>query len=274
MFIVVVFATSMFLAVSAFVVGTTSVQQFHRANSEYHTNNLAVIGQAISSSANENPISVYHNGLVYLNDPNTTIDMKKREWRYLHFREPLSQVYKAQSGEFQTESSGLRVHPKPIHKVIEYRLAIWMDSPMGGANDSLSVNIESGTYSPSLIEGEQQRMFRLSRKFHRFYADARSFKYLIPVKSEGRPLTHLLEAFSLGETVTASTCDRIHATMTSPPIYLNCNDLFNAWGEPIYAHVPSRANELILTNVLGLKYLNGTTVEHVRMAEEINIEIN
>lgn len=291
MYTFVILAVSVFWFVAAFLIGNIGIQQFHEANAQFHKNNLAVIGKAISRAAAENPLSLYQDGFAYPQKGEGRINTQKLHYQYLNFSLPDNVQYGHAQGEFRSQTS-----TGTLNGLRERRLVLWMESPLYsfkgkddylagntcgsatdgvgasrwcGADNSMWLNIESGPAALVQIESEQQRLYRLSRKFYRLYGAERTFNVLAATGTS-KPLV----GYTTKPTLTASSCTGTVATAVQPGMVFNCSDLFNAWGEPVWLHVLA-SNHVVITNVLGLKHQGPATnnVEKpVRLAEDIHID--
>lgn len=291
MFLVVVFGVMMFVGFCAFVVGTLSLGHFHNANSEYHADNLAVIAAALKGAADERPEIVgLTNGLLQSGLPKLpNLDTSRSQYAHLRLRE--MDFYNYDLGEFQSQTSA-----GASTGVFGTRVAAWMPSPLVPVNSvyldenpcakaadagaglasshwcgqagSLWTKIETSDSILRQYETEQHRLYRLARKLTRLYAKERTFTALGPVGTS-EPLIRYTHHVG----VTYSTCtDSSIRTTSAVPVPLDCRDLFNAWGKPLYLHIVA-PNHAVITNVLGVNHRGADgLIKPVRLAEELYIE--
>lgn len=294
MFIPVVLAVCMFWAMGALFMGSAALESFHRADAQIHTNNIAVISKAIADMANEQPASLYATGEYEYPGPGKLLDTDSTQWQHLKFRD--LERYEHATGRFRSQTSaGLTTG------IVEQRMAVWLESPRHsffgdkyleqnpcamsgdtaekldskrwcGTPHSLWAKIESGTAAIVQIEAEQQRLYRTTRKFYRYYGAERTFAHLGSLLGEGVTGQPLVFFTKNPSSLTAQNCTGTQWTNTSPAIPLDCNDLFNAWEAPVWLHIVAN-NQAILTNVLGIDHqAQGEAMKPVRLAENIHIK--
>lgn len=127
-----------------------------------------------------------------------------------------------------------------------------------GRNNSIWAKAESRTHFSAQILGEQQRMARTMAKFYRDYSAKQSF---VPLAPAG---TYSSLGQLVGYTGTAGNCAGEFAL---GEIILNCSDLFNHWGHPIYFEKINDQHIFLVNQTALIRYGS-----NVRLAEEARME--
>lgn len=289
MFIVIVVMAGIVLF-TAITVGVLPLyEMYHSNNSQVIAGEIASIQQAVNNHAGDDLDGFYLNGYAYPSSVSgARMSVSKQEYRDLYF---LSyDRYKHIETNFNYINTGDSSRPVKSH-----RFAMWFESPFGnflgndytkagsnkcGVGDVLTANfwcgnakslwakLESHTGHFGLIQSEQHRLYRLSRKFYRYYESKGSFAGLGAGFS---PLASYVDGGILagGPEINKVNCSGVYNLDGIP---LGCQDMFNAWGGAIYLHATS-ADNIAFTNSLGIELVqpDGANRKYVGLAEEINI---
>lgn len=276
MFIVIAVVAGIIL-LTALTVGIAPLFEiYHSNNSEVIAGEIAIIQEAVAQEAAENIDLLYRDGYAVPVVGGNRVNVNLPAYRHLYFASYDRYKY--------IETNFDHVSTEIDSKLVDSRrFAMWFESPFGnflgdkyvvgeefeaqnwqGDSKSLWAKLETHTSHYSLIQTEQQRLYRLSRKFYRYYEEVGTFQMLGESPSSG-PLTSMVGLSS------SDSCTGSHDLNGIP---LGCQDMLNTWGEPIYLHVVNDSH-IALTNSLGIKFktgVQGAQPKYVGLAEEINID--
>lgn len=287
MFVVIVVMAGIVLF-TALTVGVLPLYEvFHNNNSQIIAGEIAAIQRAVNDKAIDNVGDFYTNGYSFPTEGAGGINALTDENRYLHF---------LNYERYKHSESFFNYYNSPSSIVRSHRFAMWFESPFGnflgedytkagfnkcgsgavgdsqqwcGDNRSLWTKLESHTGHYDLIQSEQHRLYRLSRKFYRYYERNGSFS---DFGVSTNALVDLVDGGPLdgGMPILAHECSGDYYFKGIP---LGCNELFNAWGGAIYLHSIGD-NYIALTNSLGIELVqaDGSASKYVGLAEEINID--
>lgn len=283
MFVVIALMVGVILFTAISAAALPLFQIFHENNSQIIAHEIAAIQEAVSNEAIDNLSRLYDESYGGYASPNTPpLSVNSIEHRSLYFLN--YERYKYRVSRFNYVNT-------PTTAVQSHRFAVWFESPFGnflggdytkadsnkcgtgdfssaqtwcGDSKSLWAKLESHTGHYELIQSEQQRLYRLSRKFYRYYEETGSFNEF---NAGANALANVLDYNS---PVSPANCTGVYFFKDIP---LGCQDLFNGWGQAIYLHKVSD-NHIVLTNSLGIKTgpRHGVLNKYVGLAEEINID--
>jgi len=281
MFIVIVVMAGIILFAALSVAILPLFEIYHINNSQVIAGDIAAIQQAVNYEGIDNIGALYTDGYAYPSDvAGSRINVNLPEYRHLVFLN--HQRYKHIETTLNYESA-------PARTVRSHRMAIWFESPFGnflendytkaafnrcgtgdistaktwcGDSKSIWAKLETHTGHYELIQSEQHRLYRLSRKFYRFYEETGSFEVF-------GIHTDAISNLVVGGPVVLGSCSGTYFYKNIP---FDCQDMFNAWGKPIYFHSLS-SEHVALTNSLGIAVVQpaGAGIKYVGIAEEINI---
>lgn len=281
MFIVIVALAGIILFTALNVAILPLFEMYHSNNSQIIAGDIAAIQRVVSLEAADNTAALYADGYAFPEERiDARIDVNLPEYRYLAFLN--YERYKHIKTNFEYDVTSSRT-------VNSHRFAVWFESPFGnflgddytkdGSNscgagdfssaqtwcgDSKSVwaKLESHERHYELIQSEQHRMYRLTRKFYRYYEEVGSFKELLGVPKDA--IANLVD----GAPIAPATCSGIYFYKDVP---FSCQDMFNAWGKPIYLHALN-LDHIAFTNSLGIELVQaGGGIKYVGIAEDVNI---
>lgn len=291
MFIIIVVMAGIVLF-TALTVGILPLYEtFHSNNSQIIANEIATIQKAVNDKASDDIGDFYQNGYAYPSSvTNARMNVNAQEYRHLSFIN--YERYKHIESNFKYKDIG-----RAGESVYSKRFAIWFESPFGnflgedytkaafnkcrvsnaetegvmeaqewcGDTKSLWGKLESHTGHFNLIQSEQHRLYRLSRKFYRYYEAVGSFSEF-GVRTDS--LAKLVAPAAV-PSLNASNCVGVYYFKDIP---LGCQDMFNSWGKAIYLHSLNE-DHIALTNSLGIELVqpNATIKKYVGLAEDINI---
>lgn len=282
MFVVIALMVGVILLTAISAAALPLFQIFHENNSEIIAYEIAVIQEAVANEAADNLTDFYIYGYAYPDANGGRLNAAIKEHRGLHFLN--YERYKHATTAYKYENTATT-------SVAAHRFAVWFESPFGkylgddytkadfnacgvggfsdsqtwcGDSESLWAKLDSHASHYDLIQSEQQRLYRLSRKFYRYYEEVGSFEAF---NAGGNALANMLDT---GTPVVSNACNGVKSIENIP---LGCQDIFNAWGEPIYLHKVTD-NHIVLTNSLGIKAGSGVAEpsNYIGLAEEINID--
>lgn len=279
MFIVIVALAGIILFTALNIAILPLFEMYHSNNSQIIAGDIAAIQRVVSLEAADNTAALYAGGYAFPDKlTGSRIDVKLPEYRNLAFLN--YERYKHSKTNFVYDVTSSR-------KVNSHRFAVWFESPFGnflgedytkadfnscgvggfssrtwcGDTKSVWAKLESHERHYELIQSEQHRMYRLTRKFYRYYEEMGSFKELGVVKA---PIASLV----VGAPVAPDTCSGIYFYKDVP---FSCQDMFNAWGKPIYLHALN-LDHIAFTNSLGIELVQaGGGIKYVGIAEDVNI---
>lgn len=290
MFIVIVVMAGMVLF-TALAVGVLPLFDiFHSNNSQVVAGEIAAIQRVVSDTAADDLAYFYREGYA-IPSAGGKIDVNSAEHRDLYFMNYQRYQYTKPNIKFKSDEGS--------DGVWSHRFAMWFESPFGnflgsdytkdgfnkcgvgtvetaevwcGDTKSLWAKLESKNSHYGLIQSEQQRLYRLSRKFYRYYEETGDFESLVSplvAPAKGAIASVAIHAVNGSSPTNMSECAGIYNLKGVP---LGCNDMFNAWGKPIYLHVLS-SDHIAFTNSLGIEIVQaaGLARKYVGLAEEINI---
>lgn len=289
MFIVIVVMAGIILSTALTVAILPLSEMFHASNSQIIAHEIAEIQRVINNSASDDVGAFYRDGYSYPSGAaGAKINLNDSSYRYLAFFN--YDRYKHKEAKFVYKNT-------PNGSVYSHRSAVWFESPFGnfladdytkaefnrcgtgsfeaaqswcGDAKSLWAKSESHTSHFDLVQSEQHRLYRMSRKFYRYYENNGSFSELGSAGQKAALSSIVTSIVTGSPAATASTCSGVYYYKGMP---FGCQDMFNAWGEPIYLHVVGEGH-VVLTNSLGIQVATpqGAPEKYVGLAEEINID--
>lgn len=280
MFIVIVALAGIILFTALNVAILPLFEMYHSNNSQIIAGDIAAIQRVVSLEAADNTTALYADGYAFPEKrTGARIDVNLPEYRHLAFLN--YERYKHSKTNFQYDVTSSRT-------VNSHRFAVWFESPFGnflgddytkadsnscgvggftsrtwcGDTKSVWAKLESHERHYELIQSEQHRMYRLTRKFYRYYEDVGSFK-------EFGVVTAAIANLVVGAPIAPATCSGIYFYKDVP---FSCQDMFNAWGKPIYLHALN-LDHIAFTNSLGIELVQagGGGIKYVGIAEDVNI---
>lgn len=286
MFVVIVVVAGVVLFTALTVAVLPLYEVYHFNNSQIIANEIAVIQRAVDGEAADNLGVFYRDGYSYpASGAGSRINILEPAYRGLYFNGYERYKHIKTSFSYKGTYSSDR-------NVKAFRFAMWFESPFGnflgedytkagsnkcgtgafssaqnwcGDNKSLWAKLESHAGHYDLIQTEQHRLYRLSRKFYRYYEENGAFDSLV---NGGQPISNLVVG---GGSITSSNCSGVWSLDGIP---IGCQDMFNAWGDAIYLHrLSGNSSQIYLTNSLGIEIPRlGFPSDFVGLAEEINID--
>lgn len=316
MFIVITFVLGIVLMAAITIGVLPLVDFFHSSNSQIAVYEIATIQRAVYDEGRENLKELYklNSGYAFPDfngtETNARINVSKPQNRYLSFLRYYRYQHLETTFNYRPSSDINLTVRSP-------RSIIWFESPLGGvalgrdayiehntcpdpseagsksamtaprwcgAKQSLWSKLEVKDSHYEMILTEQQRLYRVSRKLYQALSYAEKWNEEFGYWGSSRSLASLVGVSE----VDPKNCTGNHSLeYGAGPAYavFECQDLFNAWGEPLHLYLENPVSSVnpehvypakaMLSSKTGIEKRNndGSFGGYVYIGEDINMEL-